>query len=245
MIKTAVTTVPNPEAAEASPLAREMDSSHRRLVESYRDDYGLAPGEALAKADALLSNEYFERTLCDDPANISWCDLHNLDKQDPALREECWQRMQKAAEEELQSGHRAAIAVEVSNVRPWERVQFLVLRESLARDWQPRNGIEWSLIDTLAQAQTMQSFWLQRLTLWSCLEPRANSETVKEEGRWHPPRVDVADAVEEAAKMVERFNRMAIRTLRALRDLRRYAPNVIVQNAGQVNVGEQQVNVAG
>ena len=43
--------------------------------------------------------------------------------------------------------------------------------------------------------------------------------------------------------MADRFNRLFLRTLRALRDLRRYAPPVIVQNAGQVNVGAQQVNV--
>jgi hypothetical protein len=44
--------------------------------------------------------------------------------------------------------------------------------------------------------------------------------------------------------MIDRFNKIVLRTLRALRDLRRYAPAVIVQNAGQVNVGGQQVNVA-
>jgi hypothetical protein len=40
--------------------------------------------------------------------------------------------------------------------------------------------------------------------------------------------------------MVDRFNRIFLRTLRALRDLRKHAPTVVVQNAGQVNVGEQQ-----
>jgi hypothetical protein len=38
-----------------------------------------------------------------------------------------------------------------------------------------------------------------------------------------------------------------MRTLRQMRDLRRYAPPVIVNNGGQVNVaanGGQQVNVA-
>jgi hypothetical protein len=44
--------------------------------------------------------------------------------------------------------------------------------------------------------------------------------------------------------MAERFQRMFVRAERALRDLRRYGPTVIVQNASQVNVGEQQVNVA-
>ncbi len=45
--------------------------------------------------------------------------------------------------------------------------------------------------------------------------------------------------------MADRFNRLFLRTLRALRDLRRYAPSVTVQHAGQVNIGGQQVNVAG
>jgi hypothetical protein len=53
-----------------------------------------------------------------------------------------------------------------------------------------------------------------------------------------------AQAIEQAACMIDRFNKIFLRTLRALRDLRRYAPAVIVQNAGQVNVGGQQVNVA-
>jgi hypothetical protein len=44
--------------------------------------------------------------------------------------------------------------------------------------------------------------------------------------------------------MVERWNRVFLRTLRALRDFRRYAPTVMIQNAGQVNIGSQQVNVA-
>jgi len=37
---------------------------------------------------------------------------------------------------------------------------------------------------------------------------------------------------------------MLIRVQRALRDQRRYSPTVTVQNAGQVNIGQQQVNVA-
>jgi hypothetical protein len=62
---------------------------------------------------------------------------------------------------------------------------------------------------------------------------------------WETPRVTEAQAVEQAAAMVERFNRIFLRTLRALRDLRRGPQPVFVQNAGQVNVGQQQVNLAG
>jgi hypothetical protein len=44
--------------------------------------------------------------------------------------------------------------------------------------------------------------------------------------------------------MVERFHRLFLRTLRALRDLRRYTTAVVVQHAGQVNVGPNQLHVA-
>jgi hypothetical protein len=49
-------------------------------------------------------------------------------------------------------------------------------------------------------------------------------------------------AIDQAAGMVDRFNRMFMRALRQLRDLRRYT--VVIQSAEQVNVGQQQVNVA-
>jgi hypothetical protein len=44
--------------------------------------------------------------------------------------------------------------------------------------------------------------------------------------------------------MVDRFNRLFARRLRAMRDLRRYTPQVVVQNVGQLNVAGAQVNVA-
>lgn len=42
---------------------------------------------------------------------------------------------------------------------------------------------------------------------------------------------------------IDRFNRLFMRALRQLRDLRRYTPQVVVHSAGQVNVGEKQINV--
>ena len=67
---------------------------------------------------------------------------------------------------------------------------------------------------------------------------------VKQSGAARPPRIEAAEWLEQAAMMADRFNRLFLRTLRALRDLRRYGPTVVVQNAGQVNVGAQQLNVA-
>ena len=47
----------------------------------------------------------------------------------------------------------------------------------------------------------------------------------------------------QSAAMANRFHRRFVRSLRALRDLRRYISNVVVQQAGKINVGAQQVNL--
>jgi hypothetical protein len=127
--------------------------------------------------------------------------------------------------------------------RPWDRVQFVVLREELAAQWHPSNGIEWSLIDTMAQSYTAQLHWMEQLTLYTGLEPHNDKEEIEVRGCWNRPRVTDAQAIEQAAAMVERFNRLYLRTLRALTDLRRRAAPVLIR-AGQVNVGQQQVNMA-
>lgn len=54
-------------------------------------------------------------------------------------------------------------------------------------------------------------------------------------------------AIEHAAQMADRWNRIYMRTLRNLRDLRRYSVPVTINNPQQVNIatdGGQQVNVA-
>jgi hypothetical protein len=61
--------------------------------------------------------------------------------------------------------------------------------------------------------------------------------------------VSEAEAINEAAQMVDRWSRLFLRTLRQLRDLRRYAAPgtaapVTIHNPAQVNVGHQQINVA-
>jgi hypothetical protein len=60
----------------------------------------------------------------------------------------------------------------------------------------------------------------------------------------HPPRLSDAEAAEQAAAMMERCHRMYLRTLRALQDQRRCVQPIIVRRAGQVNIGQQQVNVS-
>jgi hypothetical protein len=85
-------------------------------------------------------------------------------------------------------------------------------------------------------------FWTERQTVCSTIE--AFEDDRIKGTNWRPPRVSDAEAMDRAAAMADRFNRIFLRTLRALRDLRRYATPVVVQNAEQVNVAGQQVNIA-
>jgi hypothetical protein len=61
---------------------------------------------------------------------------------------------------------------------------------------------------------------------------------------WRSTYQCAADAVEQAYRLADGYNRQFLRVLRQMRDLRRYSPVVIQNNGGQVNVGAQQVNVA-
>jgi hypothetical protein len=109
--------------------------------------------------------------------------------------------------------------------RPWQRAVFLAIRAELADERHPRNCIERQLIDQLADARACISFWQERLSLYA--------------------ELGVEDMREQAAAMPNRFHRMIEQTLRPLCSLRKVPLGVVVQNAGQVNVGGQQLNVAG
>jgi hypothetical protein len=80
------------------------------------------------------------------------------------------------------------------------------------------------------------------MMLYACIE--FDNDRIKKESRWETPRVTDMQAIDQAAQMVDRFNRIFMRTLRTLKDMRRHAPTMVVQKVGQMNVAEQQFNVA-
>jgi len=229
---------------EASSVARKLAASYREMVTIYRDAMKLSPEEALVKAsDPGDVTERRDQLLAGDPDQVMWGTLQMLYAQDAEAGHAVWEHLKAAAGDELASGHRAAAAMEW-DAQPWERAQFMALRAAFVDEWQPQGGIERALIDTLAQTHSVYLAWLARLHLLSTLECERDDPKLKRQGYWQPPRVDEAQALERAAMMVDRFNRLFLRSLRALRDYRRYAaPSVLVQHAGQVNVGQQQVNV--
>jgi hypothetical protein len=235
--------VPTP-CQEAGALAQEALDAYTGMVRAYTAMYDCSVQEALSKTQTLQSAEAAERVAKARPQQVGWFEFHTLSRHDPAQALEKWEQIKQAALDELQSGHRAARAVEANSPSPWDRAQFAAIRNDLLQASQPHNGVERQLIDMLAQARTTMLFWLEMLSVRSGIEAQRHEHDRKENGRWTPSRQTDAEAIEQAAGMVDRFNRIFLRTLRALQDLRRYGPAVVVQNAAQVNVGSQQVNVA-
>src|SRR5262245_58937329 len=188
-----------PKPTEVQPLARQLASAYRDRVNRHRHELGLSTEEAAAKAEAACS---VERTWAIEdcpPEQVTWADLEELNRASPERALRRWEEIKQVALEELQSGHRAAEVLEGRDSHPYQRAQFLAIRQELTDGCQPRNGVEWQLIDTMAQAQAAMFYWQQEL--FEC-DSLAGHEVI-----------------ERAGAMVDRFNRMFLRILRALRDL--------------------------
>src|SRR5262249_39068614 len=152
-------TTPTAAPSEGSVLAREAATSFGRLVENYEKHFKLTRAEAFARATDSPT-EYLQSILHSPPDQESWCDLYTVEATYPEGADALWESVKQATLEELQTGHRAAQAVEGTNLVACQRAQFLALRTDLAAQWQPRNGIERQLLDTAAQAQAGYLHWL-------------------------------------------------------------------------------------
>ena len=153
--------------------------------------------------------------------------------------------MKTAAADELASGARSATLTNWET--PYERAQFLAIRHAMIDEWQPAGGLELILIDQMAHCHSGFMYWLQDFERLKDREVNRREIDGEESlAKWNktyiPPRVGEAEYVERALKMADRFQRMFMRSLRALRDLSRYAPKITIHNEGQVNIAQQLVN---
>lgn len=240
-------TVKDIDPQEIELLAFEMAKSYTAFVEHFRKAYKMDAVEADAKTQEMLvsgSKEYEDLIRHGPPQQESWHQLSHLTANDPQASAERWQQIKGTALDELESGWRSAIAVEGYYAGPWDRAQFAALRRSFMEQWKPANGIETMLIDTMAQAQTLYMQWMKTMASYLSIELGDQKGQFDRDGYIQPPRVSSYQAMEQAAAMADRFNRLFLRTLRQLRDLRRYAASVTIQSAGQVNIGGQQINAA-
>jgi hypothetical protein len=238
--------VPAPDSSvnpvELNDLARELAGAFGGMVKQYREHYKLSAQEALDRAQDD-SDEYLDRILSAPPDQVSWYELDALARRDEGQALRRWREIVQAARDEVRSGHRAARTVEWSEALCWQRARFLALRAELADAWRPRNQLEQHLIDQLAQFQTRMEHWQEKLTTYTMFSGLGARRRERDGLPPEPPQLTVAQAVDQAAAMVERWHRLFLRTLGALQSQRRRGRTGIVRRAGQVNVAHQQVNV--
>ena len=139
---------------EAMPLAREISQAVCRHVDARVRQFETSSEDCQGELSQPTENRK-ERALSCEPSQFTWIDFHALNQTDPELGLKRWNEVKEAAKQEFQSGHRAAAANEGTlSAGTWQRAQFLAVRDGLAADWRPQNGIEWSLIDMMAQSYT-------------------------------------------------------------------------------------------
>jgi hypothetical protein len=230
--------------ADARMLAAKVAPSYARLLAFYRDFGGEDAAElAQGRADDQRAR-LAERARESPAAMLTWNQIGALSEIDLAAGLNAWLRVKDFAHDELESGQRAANFD--TNLSPLECARYLAVRDSFIDQWKPDGGIDMALIEMLAQNYSLYLYWTfishSRATGMCDNAIEMSERTGGYPKKWQMPYQMTQDSIEEAHRMAERYNRIFLRTLRQMRDLRRYAPPVIVNNGGQVNVANQQFN---
>lgn len=226
--------------AETRALARILAGNYAEFVAYYVREFNMPVPAAMDKVEQN-SSVRVDRILNESPKQTSWHGLGDLERVNPELALKRWEEIKETARDEIVSGHDAADQFEYE---PYARAQFLAIRESFIEQWKPANAGECLMVDMLAQSYSEHSYWLgvfQSRSRFEIEREREQGRGVRR-GKLKPTTSEASQGQEQAAAMVDRFNRLFLRTLRGLRDLRRYSSSVTIQNAGQVNIAEQQVN---
>jgi hypothetical protein len=251
-------------------LFRQMHQAYGRRVAYHKSPIGgsLSSEDAIAKTyhectDAEDAKEEFRRLQGLPIEHLNFIDLVDLQRLAPRVAERLWEQTKREAKKEFLSGHLSAnICFPVGYMKQvWNIAKFLGVREAFIADWKPSGAIEISLIDMMTQTFFQWQYWIEQTVTRAETEPRRehyeytrwknrrdaeNRANGWKDGQWDPPTVSEQEALEHAVQMADRWHRMYMRTLRQLRDLRRYSP-VTINNPNQVNIaneGGQQVNVA-
>lgn len=232
--------------AEERQVLTTAAKSFIATIDFYKSEVGGSKSHYDALVETLKCHEW-RRTYVEGLAveEVNWDHLEAVAEvsTDDCLK--LWSRVREAADDELQSGKRGA-KVAGENSTPYSLAQYLTIRDSFADQWQPRGGLESAMIEMLAVSYSLQMYWSSIAHDRAIRNHDAQRDQVKrfESSGWKSPYQSEADAIEQAQRLADGYNRQFLRVLRQLRDLRRYAP-VVIQNAQQVNVGNQQLNVSG
>jgi hypothetical protein len=231
--------------AETRQVLMEAAQSFIGTVDFYKSELGGGKPHDEAVKEALQRHEwrrgYVEGLSVEE---ITWGHMSAVAEVSIDDSLELWRRVREAADDELESGKRGA-RVAGENSEPYALARYLAIRDSFADQWKPQGGIESAMVEMLAISYSLQMYWsaiAHDRALRTHDEQRQALKRYEAAG-WKSPYQSEADAVDQAHRLADGYNRQFLRVLRQLRDLRRYAP-VVIQNAHQVNVGTQQLNVS-
>lgn len=234
-------TTPAATETEVARLAGMLARLFRDRVDGYVTDMRLPLDDAVALQGNINRHE-LERLERTDLPSVTWDQLTAAAALDPDQAMAVWERMKAEAIAALADGSRAADLLGTS-LMPNARARFFAQLAAMRDDFQPRSGIEAALVDAAALAFWEHLMWLGHAHFLAANEAQEQRQSVESRSAWELPRVTAMEARREAVEMADRYHRMFLRNVRALRDFRRSGSAVMVQNAGQVNVGAQQVNV--
>lgn len=218
---------------EALTIGREMVAAYVRMVEHYAKEWQQPLDEAARSARPVITDDM--ALAAGDYRHVSFARLTQLLEHEPDEAMRVWREIKRLAEAELRGGHYAAQVLGV-DADPWQKAQYVVLRQGFIDEWLPRGGVEQSLIDMLAQSFVRWQQWQEHATAWANVVRPSKDDL---------PRLSAAEALEQATQMADRYNRIYLRTLRALRDLRVKTQAITINNPKQVNLGQQQVITGG
>jgi hypothetical protein len=240
----------NPErVTDADSFASMIAQRMRDTVEWHKRNYERPDTEIWRVAHNGQSQYILEEARSAPPEKLDWYHLQALEEAEPGAGYARWEEMKAKAREWYGKGVFLANATLAEDCPDWSRAKFCALYEALHEAWDAKNPIEAALIDIMVTAFANYLYWLgraSRMREYEDPEWQPGRHVTKRE-RWkkpEPAKLLYSEDTDRATEHADKWNRIFLRNLRALRDLRRYAP-VIIQNAEQVNLAGQQVNVKG
>jgi hypothetical protein len=235
--------------AQAGSIAAELVHAYHQMVTFHRDQLGLSALEADAQARGtdLTEAEVDQaraRILSRPPDQVTWAEMLRLAERDPDAMLAILDDLTNAARDELESGHRAAQALDWQR-RPFARARFLAIRESFREGTPPTTGIEAALIDVAAEAHGDYLELSEQLHRMLGAEVEIQRDDLERDGRWRPTHEVTDAAIARVERRATNAHKRFLQTVKALHELQRSSHTLFVGHAGQINVGQQQVNFRG
>src|ERR1051325_159855 len=252
------------DRARARLLGNEIARVYAEKVKGFQDLYKTYPDDEWIKehygtganvhasATVPADDEEYQRALNQSAERLTWSDLQTVAERSMDDAVSLWRGVLDVALDQLKGGIYACETLAHVDSDMFQRAQFFVVRDSLVNAWQPKDAIEMSMVEMLVQAFVSYHYWLRLANSMAAREYEAAEQKLERNrygertSKWDTPRITTADAIDRAIAMADRFNRLYLRTLRQMRDLRRYVVPVTINNPEQVNIatdGGQQVNV--